>query len=212
MPVMHDYELTDRGKILIAIVVAVIFLLVPAGILVFSALAEQPLDESGPGVSGAPTASVDEAAPSQPLITPPPSGGDFNPPGVQPPDVVASPSDPGGSEEPADTGLVIGGDPSGGTLSLTFSPGIQETLDSEALASIDLFLSNPGNSDKNRIVVELPRVPGHEEDAAMTAIVSALVERGVSEQRLAFIVSSDRMEEEGGVFVVRMYFAPYQAK
>lgn len=207
---MRDYELTDRGKILIAVVIAVLFLLIPAGILVFSAFADRPPNEPDAEASGAPPASNVEADPSQPLNSPPPTGGDFNPPDVQPTESGDSQTDVKDPADPVDAGLVIGGNPSEGTLSFLFLPGASDTLDDETLAALDMFVSAPWNSDKNRIVVELPHAPGNAEDMVISAIISAFSERGILEQRLVFIVSPDSMED--GLITVNMYYVPYETK
>ena len=77
---MDGYELTDRGKIAIAVVIAVI-LIALAAILMVKALAARPQqpDEQGPTASGTSPPAIVETTPPEITDSPPPTGGGLVP-------------------------------------------------------------------------------------------------------------------------------------
>ena len=211
---MHSYELTERGKIIVAILLVLLLLLVPSAILALKAMA-QPAAPPANQDSGYSETLLPEILPPA-ADSPPPNGGGFNPtyvlpsnnnvalnegeealPGVQPTDQPAAPGQP-----------IV--DPSGGTLSFFFAPELQNTLDAETLSMLGVFMDSPKNSQDTLIAVEMPRLPEDDQNKLISAVVSAFAAHGVGEQRLAYIVNSSAAS--GGVFEVKLSYIPAPVK
>lgn len=212
----HGYELTDRGKIIIAVVIALVFFLLPAAIFMFSALADKPPDNLDPEASWTPP-SIVETPPSQTIQSPPPSGGDFSPPEVTiiPPETTTDnpgedvPEDGNNQVDPPGPGPV-GGNPSEGTLSFMFSPNLQETLDEKTASLLGEFLSFSGNTEDSVIAVELPLLSAEAKDNVINAVINAFAERGVPQRRLTFIVNQSG--EAGDMFLVSLSYISQDSK
>ena len=203
---MNKFELTERGKIVIAIVLVLLILVLPAVILAFKAMASQP--------PASPSAAA--AEPEAPVLLPdgvpppenalPPATVDEQPPGnggFVPGEPESADSEylnneyPTGAGEPA-LDLV------GEKLSFFYSPDSQSSLDHETLSVLDVFLSLPKNIPQNTIAIETPVLP--EEKAGMfTAVITeTLAERGVPDRRLAYIV--DPNAPLGDFIEVSLYY------
>ena len=220
---MEGYELTDRGKIAIAVIVAVLLLLVPSVILVYKTVAAEPVQPPGiqgseaSGASGASPPFTIEPTPREIEDSPPPNGGGFNPPEVSAPNgAVTSTGDDeldeddlSSSSRPDDSshGRV---DPSAGTLSFTFSPGSQDTLHTEVTSMLVTFLSSSRNTQNSIIIVEIPSLPDEVTITLVAAIVNAFAAQGVGEQRLEFTVLPSVIS--GGTVEVNLHYTTRQGK
>ena len=207
---MDGYELTDRGKILIAIIVAVILILL-SGILVFKTLAgnsPKSPDNYESEASGASPPSLVEPTPPEITKSPPPNGGGFNPPDATPPNGDEDPGGQAPQQPPENSQNNV--DPSEGTLSFLFSPDQQNALNAEILSMFDAFLSSPKNTRDNIIMIEMPRVSDEDAEKLMAAVVNAFAVYNVGEQRLAF--STSAAEPSGGSFAVSLYYIRQQGK
>ena len=198
---MHRYELTERGKIAIAIVLVVLFLLIPSVIMLLKSMANQPAqpeDDPEQSTSGSrPPVTVVVTPPSSNITpeSPPPTGGGFNPPEVIPSESVA-PEGEDDIEQPVFN-------PDEGTLQFLFSPDKQEALGPGVTSMLIRFLSVPANTKDSLIAVELPKLADADMDKAIDVITDAFIPLGVEEQKLAFIVHT----EEGDVIE-----EPYEIK
>ena len=213
---MEGYELTERGKVVIAIVLVLLLLLIPSAILTLKAMANQPAQPAASDKS--PEASEALHPPliviTPPIITesPPPNGGGFSPMDVLPTDVFppdllppggnAAAETPGSAMPPQSSHPSV--NPTDGTLSFSFSPTQQDALDSETLSVLDVFLSSPKNTRDSAIIVEMPALSSGLTDRFMSAVISAFAEHGVAEQRLAFATVSSSAPDEP--FIVNIYF------
>ena len=222
---MYEYELTERGKILIAVVLVVLLLVMPSAFLIIKTMAahpSQPMENPGMESTETPPPGLQE---QPPVISesPPPDGGGFSPPdnsgGSSPPDdfppiEVSDPTDPDPADEPEPTPPPqfgpVGGDPFGGTLSFLFSPSLQNTLDAGTTSMLDEFLASPKNTQDRLIAVELPQLSDEDAEKIVSALVSAFSVRGVSEQQLTYIIRPDRSGR--GAFIVNLSYIPYQSK
>ena len=163
---MEGYELTDRGKIVITVVLVFLLLFLPAAILLYTAMAGQPSQPSDDSDSQAlVTPAPLTAETTQPPITesPPPNGGGFNPEGISPPangQVYSRPPGSGYSSV----------DPVEGTLSFLFSPILHSKLNAEASSMLDEFLSSRKNIPNNIIAVETPQIT-HEDSEKLISVV-----------------------------------------
>ena len=207
---MHSYELTERGKIVIAIILVVLILVLPAAILAYKAWAQpaQPPENSNTGGTG----SVQPVSPdtSSPIvaISPPPNGGGFNPPGISPTDDDGEPDDTGNTPDTSDTSDIPDTpdtpppvsnrpsvDPTEGTLSFFFSPDQQHAPDAETTSAFSVFLSSNKNTPDSLISVEIPKASREDSDIVITAVISAFAELGVNTQKLSFVTVSSKSTE-----------------
>ena len=208
---MQGYELTERGKIIVAIVLVLLLLLIPSAILLYTAMSGQaapPPSDQNPGESGSSPPSVSVTLPPLNSESPPPNGGGFNPPEVLTPDSNGglgekAPSRPPGAGQPEI-------DTSEGTLSFFFSPSLQNTIDVETSSMLCAFLKSPKNIPDSMIAVEMPQLSGEDADKTISAIISAFAALGVQEQRLAFVTYPNGIIE--GIFSVNLTFLTQQSK
>ena len=212
---MHSYELTERGKIAVAIILVLILLLIPAAILSIMAWASQPVeppDDSsvippdnpttdvingplptdGSGFDPPPPTEPDPEPPSGPDTapptepdTPPPTDED---PYIDKPGESSAPEIPGGVEttDPPEYGL-IGTDSSKGTLSFLFSPSLQDDIDEETLAAITEFLRSPLNNTARLIQIEIKNTRNVPTETLVSAMIRVFASHGIPQERLTFV-------------------------
>ena len=184
---MYKFELTERGKIVIAIVLVLLILVLPAVILALKAMASQPpaLPDNSPDVSAASPPAPDTApSPTTPEPSPPDNGG-FVPP-------EPSPSDGGNPEPLRPIGVPEPSiDVAEQTLSFYFPLEANNGLDRETLSVLDAFLGLPGNIPRNIIAISTPLLPDDTAGSFTLVMTETFEERGVSSQRLAYIVDPD---------------------
>lgn len=204
---MGKYELTDRGKIAITVVIAVVLLLLSA-ILLFRAMAAkaaQSVDKQGTEPSGASPPDLIVPEPQESINIPPPNGGGLSPTDDSPVIDVDIPEgqDPAQTYTPDHAGQATD-DPFEGMLSFEFTPDQQNILDPEDISTIEMFLSSPLNTQDSVIMIEMPQLPEDDTDKLMETYISAFLELGVSEERLAFsILPSD---PANGVNMVSIHY------
>jgi len=210
---MRGYELTERGKIVVAVLLVLLLLLIPSAILSLKAMSQPnaPSNNPSPDSSGA---SSPSGMPSIITDSPPPNGGGFTPPYVSPPNGnnntgQASLSNSQSPDKPAGIGQPSI-EVSEGKISFFFSPSLQNTLDVETSSLLDDFISSPKNAPDTLIAVEMPKLSDEDAEKLMSAVVSALAAQGIREQRLAYIVRST--EATGDVFEVNLYYIPNPIK
>ena len=216
---LYQYELTERGKIVIAVVLVLLLLVLPSAYLFIKTVAThsgEPIETPEPGTSETLPPGANEPPP---VISesPPPNGGGFSQTDDTRPNDVNGVNDPdennpqNGLDEPhlPDLGP-SGGNPGEGTLSFFFSPDRQSGLDAETSSMLDEFISSPINTPDSLIAVELPQLSFEDESVVISAVISAFAERGVPENRLSFFsLSSEAVE---GVFEIYLSFIHHQSK
>ena len=214
---MQGYEITERGKIAIAVVIAI--LMISLAVI----LAARFLNGSSSPFDNQQQPAVPEQVynPSDISNTPPPNDGDtepvdnqedehgehgsFDPP--QEPD--DEPSDGPSQEEPGDEPEdssddepsqeqgAPGGQPatgatavniSAGTMSFRFSPSSQDSLDADTVAKIGDFLKSPKNTANSQIVVSMPQLPEADTAKIISAVTEAFADKGVEQRNLAFTI------------------------
>ena len=208
---MKGYRLTDRGKIVVTILIVFIFLFLPAAILIFSARAEPPANPP------ANQNSSDTLSP--PSINEPPLSGEAGINSVQPPPSASTNSTPepslsapltqspappeqggssaGNSVQPPDLSPSAF-NPDEGTLSFFFSTSSADKLDDNTAFLLDDFLSLPKNTPDSTIAVETPHISPEYFQEFSSMIVSALTDRGIPQQRIAFITRSETAQSAPG--------------
>ena len=208
---MEGYELTDRGKIVLTVILVVLLFFLPAAIFIFSAMGEAP--DKPPDELGAQTSGTMPTATPPPAISesPPPNGGGFGQPEKSPQNGNGNPEGHGSTEahgpvmpQESAQGRV---NKAAGTLSFLFFPEGQGSLGDGASSMLDEFLGSPKNTPNSIVGVETPRLP-FEVSREFTAImVEALNLRGVEEQRIAYITTPDVPLEDGSFEVNMMYIS-----
>ena len=213
---MYDYELTDRGKVALAVILALLFFFLPSAIIILSTVASPPPDipvEDDSKASVSPPASPFETPPSVTAESPPPNGGGSNPPDTPPPtetgsgehgaDGGQSPSTPPGSGQGSVNSIE-------GTLSFLFSPYEYDRLDAGIYSMLDEFLTSPKNTRDNMIAVETPKLTDEIGEILIPAIADALSSKGVEEGRIEFI--SNQRIPLADAFEVNLYYLPQRGK
>ena len=231
---MRNYELTERGKIAIAVIIAVILLALAVALTV-KAFAKQepqpngnqssaesdqsnfppvePSTEIPVGTPDKPPEGTPDETPPTTAESPPPSGGGFNP--TDPPDetpptngtIPDGNDEPDGPEnaDPPESGPT-GGNPSEGTLSFLFSPYYQDELDSETASLLEVLLKSPNNTRNSSIAVATSRLSDDASSVLMSAVKSAFRAHGIPEQRILHIENSTGLS--GETIEVSFFFIP----
>ena len=198
---MHSYELTERGKIIVAVILVFLFFVLPAVFLAVKAWvqpAEPPGQQDG-NASGVKPPAIVETVPPEISKSPPPNGGGFNPPDVFTPETSS-----GNGREPEEQDARPPGqpsvDPAEGRLSFYFSPDTQTTLGVEIIPMLTTFLDSPKNTPDSLIAVELPPLPAGDMDKIIDAVINAFAALGVEAQRLQFITRPAELPDAGSWF------------
>ena len=215
---MEGYELTDRGKIVITVVLVVLLLFLPAAILLFHAMAGQSSqlpDDQDLQASFSPP-SISAETPNPPITeSPPPNGGGFNPPEVSQPngdgDPGTTPSQNGQAPSRPPGSGQSSVNPTEGTLSFLFSPNLQSSLDDETSSMLDEFLRSPKNTTNSIIAVKTPQLSLDVSQKFVSIIVDSFAKRDVPETRLAYITDSSVPLADGS-FEVDMSFISRRPK
>jgi len=211
---MEGYELTDRGKIVLAAILVVLFLFLPAALMTYCAMTSQASgdqDDQQPQTSSAPPTQPHESAPPVISQSPPPSGGGFNPPDTSsPPDNIETdpPNGQGHSPPPGPGQSSV--NPTEGTLSFLFSQNSLNKLDDETESMLDVFLSSPKNTENSIIAVETPILPLDITEVFVPVIVDALTSRGIEESRIAHI--TDPTIPLADAFEVNLFYLSQSTK
>ena len=221
---MNSYELTERGKIFVAVVLVLLLLLVPSAILLCTAVARQPARNNEPQgaiPSGSPPqSSVVTPTPELPA-SPLPSGSGLDTPNVEPNDDEIDGNDDinddedAGAEGAQDPIITCIPDQDGVTrvecvLSFMFSPDMQDSLDDATLVNLRGFVNSPDNTDDSSIAIEIPKLSEADAQKLLKALDSAFADLGISEQRLVYI--SDKTVTAQGTFEVNLSFIPLVIK
>jgi len=161
---MQRYSLTERGKLLIAMLI-VFFLIIPSIIIVvITATRNSKPDESLPAEIST-EHSTDSTVPSP---------GQDNQTGSPPPDSSL--------EGP------ISFDLEAGTLTFLFTPEHQTVLDSSTNEKIGELLESPKNTSNAKIAVEIPQLPDEETAKMTTVILNAFLAHDYSINDILFFI------------------------
>jgi len=224
---MKGYELTERGKIAIAVVLAIL-LIILAVILAIR-------------VWNSPTSPFDNQqqplepdhvySPPEIVITPQPEEGNdvdidstpengeqgaFDPPQEpteDPSDTLADetldessedehPQNETQDEIPATEAHL---NRAAGTMTFRFSPSTQDSLDADIIEMIADFISSPRNTADSRIVDSIPQLPERETATIITAVTDAFAQNGVAQRDLGFTVYNANSGNDS--YEIRLSFA-----
>ena len=209
---MKSYELTERGKIIIAVVLIILLLVLPSTILAIKAWAGTAPPPDDPPVTAVPLpATPDDDLPEIPEPLPDGSGSDpleheddptddpaddeagdpTDDPAGQPMDQEPSQNDDGedGSSDPAGEPQEFGPvslDISKGTMVFIFSPDLQDTLDPETTAMLGEFITSPKNKTDTQILVEMPSLSQKDTTKVISAVTNAFALYEIARKDLVF--------------------------
>ncbi|MDR2598809.1 MAG: hypothetical protein LBC73_00860 [Oscillospiraceae bacterium] len=183
---MRGYELTDRGKIVVAIILVLIFLVTPAAIMAINAAANSAGADDDPGnsnVSPDPSPDVTNGPPYQ--------NGGLDPPETPSPTPSPTPGENGSSDivdppDPKPDYGFVSLNVTEGTLVFIFSTDIQTELDAETASYLPNFLDSPKNTALAKIEISMPVLPEKETSEIITAVVDAFSDLGVTQQDMVF--------------------------
>jgi len=191
--------LTERGKIIIAIILVALIFVLPALILAVKAWNSSPPppdipsqdvqpDDSPPKISDGPLPDGSGFNPTDPVENG--EQGSFDPP-VDPP-----------YEPPAFGPVSI--DLTAGIMLFKFSPDHQDAIDEETFKMIGDFLRSPKNTAASRIAVEMPKLPEDDTSNLIAVITDVFASHNVSLEKLAF--ASLQSANTDGLLEVRLLF------
>jgi hypothetical protein len=188
---LYNYELTERGKIIIAIVLVLLLLVLPSTILAVRAWNTSP----PPPVDDPSHTTDPEPGDDLPEISngPLPDGSGLNP--LDPPE--QEPPQAGNEEhdyDPPEFGPIDLNLPDG-TMLFLFSPEVQEVLDSETISMLSEFVTSPKNTADAQIIAEIPALPEEEASMLIAAINDAFALYGVSHEDLSYVVYQSNEDE-----------------
>ena len=181
---MRGYVLTERGKLLIAMLV-VIFLIVPSIIIVVytstrNTLPDESLNTSNGQHQGVPGTDTTEQNPE---------GTDETTPAVS--------NDNTGTVSPGSslTGSATL-DIDDGKMTFLFAPSLQTTLEDNTSSTIGQLLLSPKNTEDAKIAVEIPQLPDEDTAVLTTVILNAFITHDVSLSDIVFFVYQPESDEE----------------
>ena len=222
---MKDYELTERGKVGMAIIFAVLLFVIPAVVLTYIAWNGDPGNIDSPQISvAAPDQNDNQQADQQ---------NDYEPDDSQyPPDSTDDDSDANDQElldpsqnddedyddgddvdngatenQPGDssTNGAVSINVNEGTMRFWFSPSSQDSIDENITALLGDFLESPQNTSASQIVVEIPNLSDSERESLISIISDAFAEHGVAQRDLDF--APYLLNSNVGVFEIRLHFS-----
>ena len=197
---MYSYELTERGKIIIAIIIVVLVFLLPSVIFAVKAINSTP-----PPIDDPPHAAAPEPG-DTPVITdrPLPDGSGLDP--IDPPETDEKDDEP--YEPPVEPEEVpeeqpeevpefgfVDLDRTRGTMKFTFSPGHQIALDEDTISALADFVTSPRNTARAHISIETPSLTSEDSTIFQAALTEALAQHGVRRDKLVFNANSSSTYE-----------------
>jgi len=201
---MKKYELTERGKIIICVILVLLIFILPATIFAVKAWSNAPPPEDPPR-SSAPEPE-DTVVSDRPL----PDGSGFNPL-----DPAENENGEQGSFDPPVNDAIgepefgpLNLDLAGGTMQFRFSPELQDSLDDDTISMLGEFIKSPMNTDRTQIVVEMPQLSEDNTSLLITAITEAFAMHGVRQEALAYVALQTNPDEDERSFEVKVAFLP----
>ena len=215
---MRGYEITDRGKIIVAVVLVIVILTTAVllavrtwngsnGTPVSPPIAADPDPDddninNGPLPNGSGSNPPDDTGNEggEQGASNPPDGTDDDPPDDTIDDPVDDPV-----ELPPEVGPVSI-NRAEGTMSFMFAPSAQSALDSNSKTMLSEFMLSPKNTSSSQIVVEMPHLSESEVTTLIRAITGAFSEHGVAQRDITFLVYQPTSDTDSGAFEIRLSF------
>ena len=193
---MGNYELTERGKIIIAVILALLVFVIPSTILVVLAWDRPPPPPDDPPVTAEPLPIPANDVPTN-SDRPLPEGSGFSPDDNPENDINKQDSPDPMEDFPCDLPVYepASVDLSEGTMVFLYWPDLQKPLDDEILLMFGEFLTSPKNTDTSVILAEIPLISDDETSALIAAITDAFAGHGVPLRKMAFAVYQSDTDE-----------------
>jgi len=213
---MRGYELTDRGKVVIAVILVILIFVIPATILAVRAWAGSTPPPEDPRQSAEPSPLPADAPPPESSNGPLPNGSGFNPldPSTQDPstrdpsqDSNDDPdlSDPPEDPPPAEPEKVQAElDLAEGTMMFVFSPDEQDALDDQVASMLGEFLTSPHNTLKAKVAVEMPNLSEEDTSILISALSDAFAQHGITQEKLVYMKNQAEPSERS--FEVKLFY------
>ncbi|MCL2629051.1 MAG: hypothetical protein FWD44_10240 [Oscillospiraceae bacterium] len=219
---MNSYEITERGKIFIAVILVAILLILSSVILAIgSCSGSSPPDDPPAAHEPSPTPQDEDPVVSNtPLPTP---GSGFDPPVPTPdPTPTPTPEPPTPTPTPPHGGNGDGdgyGDrvpefgPVGlniteGTMLFMFSPAYQDLLDEETVSMLSDFLSSPKNTANAQVQVEMPDLSEDETTLLLSAVTKAFSNYNIKTSDIVYVKNRTEVTESNFEVKLSFYVAP----
>ena len=205
---MRGYEFTERGKIVIAVVIAIPLFIIAITLAVIAWNNSQPPPDDPPSHSVPYSPEEDPEISDKPL----PDGSGFTPHEPSEPDggeqgEFDPDPDPDSDDSQACVNPEFGPvrvNSSEGTMHFWFSPDRGESLDETTVSMISEFLASPKNTDDAQIVVEMPQLPEEKLSVLINAVIKAFAEHNIPQEALAYSIYQADLDEDA--FEVKLYF------
>ena len=214
---MFNYELTERGKIIIAVVLVAVLLVLSSIVLsIGTCSGSSPPDD--PPQSSEPSPGEDPTLSNTPLPTP---GSGFDPPSIPAtpkptptPTPTPTPSQPphgngngnGYGHDMPEFGPV-GLNITEGTMQFIFSPSLQETLDEDTVAMLSDFLTSPKNTDDAKVQVEMPNLTEEDTAILLTAVTKAFSTYKLTVDDIVYLKNQNEVSESSFEVMLSYYVA-----
>ena len=207
---MNKYEITERGKIIIAVIVVAILIVLSIIVISISSCSgtSPPAD---PPQAYDPTPGDDDPTISNTPLPTPGSGFDPITPTPEPtptPDPATPP--PGGNGNGNGYGDnypefgPVGLNLTEGTMLFIFAPSVQETLDEETVSMLKEFLTSPKNTPEAKVQVEMPNLQEDDTEHLLLAVASAFSNYNVNVNEIVYVKNAT--EVDGSSFEVSLSF------
>jgi len=209
---MQNYELTNRGKIIIIVILVLLVFVLPVIVLAVRAWSSSP----PPLYDDPPLNTSEESEDTSITNRPLPDGSGFNPP--QEPE-KSDEGEQGSFDPPPENTEEMDDTPEYGPVSLNrgegkmtfrFSPDLQDALDSGTLTMLEDFVSLPANTVDSQVMVEIPQLPEEDISLMISAITDAFADNGISLENLAFLTYSTDTDEQS--YEIRLSFFTNEAQ
>jgi len=173
---VRGYVLTERGKILVAMLV-VLFLIIPSVIIFIYTSSQNTHHDESPDVSNNIHQNGTEPASSEHTSET-----------ASPPDETQALS----NESSADS---VSLDIEAGRMTFLFAPETQAAIDDNTSSMIGQLLASPKNTDDSKIAVEIPQLTDDETAKLTTIILNAFISHGIQLSDIVFFVYLPESDE-----------------
>ena len=199
---MRGYEFTERGKIVIAVIIAIPLFIIAITLAVIAWNNSQPPPDDPPSHSEPFSPDDDPEISDKPL----PDGSGFTPPDPDDPSSTEQGEfdpDPDRDGEILDLGNIYINSIDG-IMKFVYYPSSGDTFNETVVSLIGDFLASPQNTADAQIVAEMPQLPEEELSSLINAIIDAFARHDIPKETLAY--SLYQADPDDDSFEVKFYF------